>query len=79
MPTPTDQTERTTFTMFEPAPTSKAIKRATAHGARFEQCSDGWKAIARKRGRTLPMVTFLAPTQYEAAADYLRYFHVRGS
>ena len=50
------------------------IDRALAKGARFEQRPDGqWTAALHKRGRALPLVQLLAPTQAEVAQDFLAY------
>ena len=56
---------------------SPAIDAATKHGAAFEQRGAAWFAIARRRGRAVPLATFAAPTQTEAARLFCNYFHLK--
>ena len=61
------------------APAPSPIEAATKHGATFAQADGLFYAIARRRGRPLPLVRFQADTHEAAAAMYCAYFHVRGA
>ena len=56
---------------------SPTIDTATKHGATFEKHGGEWFAIARRRGRAVPLATFAAPTQTEAARMFCNYFHLK--
>lgn len=53
--------------------TTDPIATATGRGAAFEQRGAEWVALLRKRGRPLPLVQFIAPTQREAAEMFVTY------
>ena len=55
----------------------EVIKMASHHGAKFAQAPAGWQAAAYRRGRTLPLVRFDAPTQPEAARMFCNYFNIK--
>ena len=50
-----------------------AIEKAIHKGAIFEQFQGRHLAVLRKRGRAIPMATFIGETKEEAAELFLNY------
>jgi hypothetical protein len=63
---------------FALAPTDgAAVTKAEKHGATFHQAGADWIAAAHRRGRSVPLATFKAPTKAAAAAMFCNYFHIK--
>lgn len=60
-----------------PSESSPAIGKAEKAGAAFHQAGADWIAAAHRRGRSVPLATFKAPTKAEAASMFCDYFHLK--